>query len=272
MALPTELNAVLTLVEEYAPGLVVMRIAPSGWELPPFIPGQFCTIGLPASAPRLEGSDAEDLSLAPDRFIRRAYSIASSSRQREYLELYVALVTSGELTPRLLALRPGDRLWLARKITGLFTLKEIPPEKNLVMVATGTGIAPYMSMLRTELDPAEGRRIALLLGARHSWDLGYSRELFTMQRESARLTVLRIVSRPKEEKSPWPGHVGHVQSLWTGSALAEAWGRRPTPEDTHVLLCGNPAMIDDMTKVLVAEGFRPHERGAPGQIHAERYW
>jgi len=272
MAKPTELNAVLTLREEYAPGLVVIRIAPSGWELPPFIPGQFATIGLPPSAPRLEGCDPDDPSLDPGRFIRRAYSIASSSRQREYLELYVALVTSGELTPRLLALRPGDRLWLGPKITGLFTLKQIPPEKDLVMVATGTGIAPYMSMLRTELGPPKGRRVALLLGARHSWDLGYSRELFTMQREAPRLTVLRIVSRPKEETRPWTGPVGHVQSLWSGGALAEAWGRKPTPADTHVLLCGNPAMIDDLTKILVAEGFRPDERGAPGEIHVERYW
>ena len=272
MGKPTELNAILTLVEEYAPGLVVMRIAPSGWELPPFTPGQFATIGLPAAAPRLTGCDPEDPALDPGRFIRRAYSIASSSRQREYLELFVTLVTSGELTPRLLALNVGERLWLGPKITGQFTLKDIPADKDLVMVATGTGIAPYMSMLRTEVMPPEGRRVALLLGARHSWDLGYSRELFTMQREYPRLSVLRIVSRPKEEQLPWSGHVGHVQGLWTGGALEQALGRKPTPADTHVLLCGNPAMIEDMTKVLVAEGFRLNERGAPGQIHVEKYW
>ena len=272
VAKPTELNAVLTLREDYAPGLVVYRIEPVGWQLPLFTPGQFATIGLPASAPRVEGCDAEDPALDPTRFIRRAYSIASSSKQREYLELYIALVTSGELTPRLLAMKPGDKLWLGPKITGMFTLKEIPPDQDLVMIATGTGIAPYMSMLRTELSPEAGRRIALLLGARHSWDLGYSRELFTMQRDSSRLTVLRIVSRPKEEPRPWTGLVGHVQHLWSGGALVEAWGRTPTPADTHVLLCGNPAMIDDMTKVLVAEGFRLHEKSAPGQIHVEKYW
>ena len=272
MAKSTELNAVITEREDYASGLVVVRIAPVGWELPPFTPGQFATIGLPASAPRLDGCDPEDPALDPGRFIRRAYSIASSSKQREYLELYVALVTSGELTPRLLALRTGDRLWLGPKITGMFTLKEIPAEKDLVMVATGTGLAPYMSMLHTEIGPPDGRRVALLLGARHSWDLGYSRELFTIQRDSPRLTVLRIVSRPKEEKQPWTGHVGHVQSLWTGSALVDAWGRRPTPQDTHVLLCGNPAMIDDMTKLLAGEGFKLHEKRDPGQIHTEKYW
>lgn len=274
MAKPVELNAVLTQREEYAPGLVVIRIAPQGWALPAFVPGQFAVIGLPASAPRLPGSDPEDPAANPARFIRRAYSIASSSKQRDYVELFVALVPSGELTPRLLALAPGDRLWLGPKFTGMFTLREVPPEQNVVMVATGTGLAPYMSMLRTDLLTGTHRRIAVLLGARHSWDLGYSRELFTMERESPELTVLRIVSRPKEERldQPWTGRVGHVQHLWSGGALADAWGLEPTPENTHVLLCGNPAMIDDMTKLLVSAGFRVHEKDAPGQIHIEKYW
>ncbi len=272
MAKAHELNAVLLSREECAPGLVVLRIAPQGWPLRQFTPGQFAVVGLPASAPRLAGSDPEEPGADPHRFIRRAYSIASSSRQREYVELFVTLVTSGELTPRLLALRPGDRLWLGPKFTGMFTLREVPADQHLVLVATGTGVAPYMSMLRTELLGRTGRRIALLLGARHSWDLGYSRELFTMQRESPGLTVLRIVSRPEEEREPWTGPIGHVQQLWTGGALERAWGFRPTPSDTHVLLCGNPAMIDDMTRLLEAEGFRVHEKGAPGQIHVERYW
>ncbi len=272
MAKSTELNALLVDRADVAPGLVVLRIAPRGWTLPLFTPGQFAVIGLPASAPKVPHSDPEDPDADPRRFIRRAYSIASSSRQREYVELFVALVTSGELTPRLLALRPGDPLWLGPKFTGMFTLRDVPSDRNLAMIATGTGLAPYMSMLRTELLGRSGRRIALLLGARHSWDLGYSRELFTMQRESPELTVLRIVSRPKEEREPWPGPIGHVQQLWSGGALERAWGFRPTPADTHVFLCGNPAMIDDMTKLLEGEGFRLHAPRAPGEIHVERYW
>ncbi len=63
-----------------------------------------------------------------------------------------------------------------------------------------------------------------------------------------------------------------MQHLWSGGALARAWGFRPTAADTHVLLCGNPAMIDDMTRLLEGEGFRVHEKGTPGQIHVERYW
>jgi ferredoxin--NADP+ reductase len=80
------------------------------------------------------------------------------------------------------------------------------------------------------------------------------------------------VSRPQEEAAPWGGASGYVQDLWTGGALAQAWGFRPTPADTHVLLCGNPAMIEDMLRRLEREGFRVHDPRAPGQVHVERYW
>ena len=131
---------------------------------------------------------------------------------------------------------------------------------------------PYMSMLRTELECGGARRFAVLHGARHSWDLGYSSELYTMQRLCPNFAYLPIVSRPDAEPLPWGGAKGHVQDLWTGGALARTLGFRPTPRDTHVLLCGNPAMIDAMTELLEAEGFRVHAPRAPGQIHVERYW
>jgi ferredoxin--NADP+ reductase len=63
-----------------------------------------------------------------------------------------------------------------------------------------------------------------------------------------------------------------VQDVWKGEALAQAWGSRRTPEDTHVFLCGSPHMIDDMATLLAADGFREHSDEAPGQIHVERYW
>ncbi len=271
MARATELNAILLQRIEAAPGLGIFRVAPDGWPLPEFTPGQFAVLGLTARSPRVALSDREEVG-DPDRVIRRAYSIASSSRAREYVEIFANLVRSGELTPRLFALEPGDRLWLGPKFTGMFTLREVPPGRHLAMIATGTGLAPYMSMLRTELDCADPRRVAVLHGARHSWDLGYAGELYTMQRECPAFTYLPTISRPQVEPTPWGGATGHVQEVWTGGALARAWGFRPTPSDTHVLLCGNPAMIEDMTARLAAEGFRLHEPRSPGQVHVERYW
>ncbi|MCU0234412.1 MAG: ferredoxin--NADP reductase [Thermoanaerobaculales bacterium] len=269
----TELNAVVLQRVEVAPGLIILRVVPEGWELPDFKPGQFAVLGLPPEAPRsLEADPDEDIPPKPGAMIRRSYSIASSSKAREYLELYITLVRSGSLTPRLFALGAGDRLWLGPRITGFFTLDAVPADSHLVLVATGTGLAPYMSMLRTMLPAAGGRRIAVVLGARHSWDLGYQSELRTLERRCPGFAYLPVISRPAEEPLPWGGPAGYVQDLWREGAVARAWGFAPTPATTAVFLCGNPAMIDDMVGLLAAQGFREHSRREPGQVFVERYW
>ena len=267
-----ELSAVIQQRIEVAPGLIVVRVAPDGWQLPDFKPGQFAVLGMSPEAPRCTNSDPEEEAPKPGRLIRRAYSIASSSVASEFLEFYITLVCSGGLTPRLFALEPGNRLWLGPKITGNFTLEHAPAESNLVLVATGTGLAPYMSMLRTILPDAAGRRIAVLLGARHSWDLGYQSELVTMDRLSDVLTYRAIISRPAEEPVAWSGPAGYVQDLWSRGEIEKEWGFKPAPENTSVFLCGNPAMIDDMVAALGEEGFREHSRKEPGEIFVERYW
>jgi ferredoxin--NADP+ reductase len=266
------LNAVVVQRVELAPGLIIMRVVPDGWKLPPFKPGQFAVLGLPATAPRCPGANGDEEAPKPGTLIRRSYSIASSSVQSEYLEFYFNLVTSGTLTPRLFALREGDRVWLGPRITGLFTFDQVPEDSNIVMIATGTGLAPYMSMLRTDVERDTGRRLAVLHGARHARDLGYRAELQMMEQGHPCFTYLATVSRPGEETVPWAGLVGHVQNLWQAGALEGIWGVRPQPGDTHVFLCGNPAMIDDMTAILTAEGFCEHTRQRPGEIHIERYW
>ncbi len=267
-----EFNAVLTQKHILNPDLGIFRIAPEGWSLPEFKAGQFAVLGLPGAAPRLELSDPEESPAPGDKWIRRAYSIASSSLDDEYLELYVALVRSGELTPRLFQLNVGARLHLSEKITGMFTLDTVPPDANLVFIATGTGIAPYMSMLRSEVLAHPNRRVAVLHGARHSWDLGYSAELTTLSRHVPRFLYVPAVSRPKEELVEWRGETGHVQQLWSRGLLAKHWGGEPQPTDTHVFLCGNPAMVEDALKVLAERGFKEHTRREPGQIHVEKYW
>jgi ferredoxin--NADP+ reductase len=269
----TDLNAVVSERIEVTPGLIVIRVSPVGWQLPDFSPGQFAVLGLPPEAQRCDLADPdEEVPPKPDKLIRRAYSIASSSVAREYVELYITLVRSGALTPRLYALDVGDRLWLGPKITGRFTLDEAPEESNLVLVATGTGLAPYMSMLRTLLPEHCERRIAVLLGARHSWDLGYQSELMAMNARCEGLTYVPIISRPSEEPVPWNGAAGYVQDLWRNGAVEEAWGFSPTAENARIFLCGNPAMIEDMVSILASSGFREHSRKEPGEVFVERYW
>jgi len=268
----SELNAVLTQSMEIAPGLAILRVVPQGWDLPEFTPGQFAVIGLPGAAPRCAAADGENEAPKPEALIRRAYSIASSSLARRYLEFYVTLVRSGALTPRLFALQIGDPLWLSAKFAGRFTLDEVPDEAHVVLISTGTGLSPYMSMVRSLMRPDQKRHVAIIHGARHSWDLGYSDELIMLERMTERFHYLPIVSRPDEEPTPWSGPAGYVQDIWERGSLAAAMGFTPTPRDTHVLLCGNPGMIDSVEQIIQAEGFTQHSRRSPGTYHLERYW
>ena len=268
-----ELNAIVTHRTELAPGLMIMRVAPVGWELPSFKPGQFAVLGLPPEAPRSASALPEEVGPNPAAFIRRAYSIASSSLEREFLEFYVVEVGSGALTPRLFALKEGDRLWLGPKLTGLFTLDQVAPDRNLVFIATGTGLAPYMSMLRTHLLAEAGpRRLAVIHGARYSRDLGYQDELFHLQRDFAQFNYLPVISRPDENGVLWKGATGHLQNFWQTNPLEPLWGFRPTPADTDFFLCGNPSMVEAFVQLLEADAFKEHTKSQPGQIHFEKYW
>ena len=266
-----QLNSVVTAKMELSPRLMIMRVATVGWPLPEFEPGQFAVLGLPGSAPRSRLSEPEISPSDPDKLIRRAYSIASSSLTREYMEFYINMVSNGALTPRLFALEVGDNIWLSPKITGMFTLDQVPPDKNVVMIATGTGLAPYISMLGTDLMCGTRRHYAVLHGAYHSWDLGYRSELLTLQHLCQNFTYIATIDRPQDEPVPWTGCTGWVQDLWKREVVTKAWGLQPTPANTHVFLCGNPAMIESMEEVLTQEGFRLPTHSQPGEIHAERF-
>jgi ferredoxin--NADP+ reductase len=270
--LSNEFNAVVVQRIEVSPGLVILRIVPEGWELPDFEPGQFAVLGLPGSAPRTAVSDPEDEPGDPDKLLKRAYSIASSSKAKEYMEFYVSLVPSGELTPRLFELWSGDRVWLSPRAHGLFTLNDVEDGRHVAFIATGTGLAPYMSMLRTRLICGTGTHFAVLHGARHSWDLGYRSELMTVRQICSNFTYLPTISRPEEEPAEWAGHRGYLQDLWRSRTLADHWGFEPSPETTDIFICGNPAMIDEMVAILGEEGYLEPGRRRQGQLHVERYW
>jgi ferredoxin--NADP+ reductase len=266
-----QLSAVVTARQEISPRLMILRVAAVGWQMPEFEPGQFAVLGLPGSAPRCALSLPEQSPSDPGKLIRRAYSVASSSRTREYMEFYINLVTTGALTPRLFALNVGDRLWLSSKATGMFTLDQVPKDKHVIMVATGTGLAPYISMLTSELLCNSPRHFAVLHGAYHSWDLGYRSELLTLQYLCRNFTYVATIDRSEDEPVPWSGPTGWVQDLWRKGVVAQGWGFSPTPADTHVFLCGNPMMLEAMMSLLQGEGFREHSPKQAGEIHLERW-
>lgn len=265
------LNAVVTSKVELSSRVMTLRVAAQGWQLPDFTPGQFAVLGLPGSAPRAHWSEPETTPGDPDKLIRRSYSVTSSSKQHEYMEFYISMLSNGALSPRLFALKVGDPLWLGPKTSGIFTLNQVPPDKHIVMVATGTGLAPYISMLTSELQCGSPRMFAVLHGAYHSWDLGYRSELQTMQYLCQNFKYITTIDKPEDEPVPWMGKTGWVQQIWKSGAVAEAWGFKPTPENTDVFLCGVSGMVNAMMGALTEEGFVEQTKQQPGQVHVERF-
>ena len=298
-----EYNATVSSRVEVAPGLVIMRIAPDNLPFE-FKSGQYVVLGLRASAPRLdesendgatldavatgreagsiEGTAASRLAVGvqsasiaaaaadPDRMIRRAYSIASESKADEFLEFYLTVVMSGELTPRLFNLKLKDRLYVGPKAVGVFTLDKATG-KHILMIGTGTGLAPYMSMLRSELVCNGPRQFVVVHGSRFSWDLGYRTELTGLARHCGNFHYIPVITRPQEDVT-WKGRSGYLQNLIASGAIEEETGLALTPENFDIFLCGNPGMIETVIGWAEERGFTRDKGHDIGTLHTEEYW
>ena len=263
-------NATLVGREEINAQLLVMRVQPDV-TLFDFKPGQFAVLGLLGREARVPEADDEEPVAAPEKIVRRAYSIASASVEKRYLEFYVTLITSGQLTPRLFALPYGGRLFLGPKPSGLFTLDRVAPAKAVLLIATGTGLAPYMSMLRTLLVNDAQRPFIVLHGARYSWDLGYRGELESLARLRPNLIYIPSITRADEDPH-FRGSVGRVQALLEKGVVELLSGVPLDPARMDVFLCGNPEMIRVVKEMLQARGFKPDQGKVPGTFHVEEYW
>jgi ferredoxin--NADP+ reductase len=267
------LNATIVERRDLHEYLCVVRVRPDGGNLPEFEPGQFVSLGLlcderPEGAPRNGG---RPLPRARVRTVRRPYSIASPNRDVNYLEFLIVLVERGRLTTRLWRVEQGGRLWADDRIYGDFTLADVPPDKDLVLVATGTGIAPYMSMLRSYHGRGRWRRLVLINGVRAVHDLAYRGELEAAARDDPSITYIPLVSRARE-RAGWTGLRGRIQRALEDDVYEHHVGASLDPRNCHVFLCGNPQMIKDARKLLMPRGFRPHTKQEPGNLHYERYW
>jgi ferredoxin--NADP+ reductase len=264
-----ELNCVVTNIIQVSPNMKIMRVQPVGWELPEYKSGQFVAIGLLGSAVKCAEATQEFAEQDPDKIIKRAYSIASSSTQN-YVEFYITLVHSGSLTPRIFALNIGDKLWMGKKAVGMFTLDEVEETQNVVLIATGTGVAPYMSMLRSNALTRKGK-VMVIHGASNSWDLGYSSELHLLESMFDNFIYYPTITMPEKEPVGWGGDARFVQDIWTDKVVEKKFGVSPKPENTHVFLCGNPKMTEIMSEILEHEGFVEHSKRQAGQIHIEKF-
>lgn len=257
------LNSTIVGRIDITPELMILQVKPDGG-VPTFQPGQYVALGLPGSAPRYAGAPAEAEAPAADKIIKRAYSIGSSPAKGDYFEFYIAIVPDGALTSRLAVVKAGDRLFCQPKVTGTFTLDGVPGDHNLVLVSTGTGLAPFMSMVRTPATWTPGRKITIVHGVRYPQDFAYADELSSFASSNPGFTYLPIASRAE---SSFTGRKGRVQVLFEDGSIQLA------PQVDHVYLCGNPAMIDDLERDLTTKlGYVVHSKKTPGNLHVEKYW
>ena len=261
------LNARLVAREDLNEATAIFHVAYEDERPIDFVPGQFVNAGCPAT----EDGEASGKS----GLVKRPYSIASAPG-KSTVELFVRLVDDGALTPKLWALQPGDALWMDERILGKFTLATLPEvpapaERDLVLVSTGTGLAPFTSMLELHLDDPVWRRIVLFNGARIASDLGYRERLEQLDAEREDVVYRAVLSR-EDSGSGWSGAHGRVQQFLEPETFEAECGFALDPASSQIMLCGNPAMIDEVLADLEARGFKKHTRKEPGQVHFERYW
>ena len=263
------LNATLVHRSDLTDELAIVRVRPDAG-VPEFKPGQYATLGVlpPPGSIQLQKKGLAKLVLRP-------YSIASSPLDSDAIEFYLARVEGGAFTPQCWTLAEGDRLFIAPKPKGKFTLDGVPADRDLVTISTGTGLAPFVSMLRTYRDTGRWRRFVLVHGTRFCRDLGYRGELEALAGKDDTLIYLPTCSREPEPEAQgdWFGLRGRVNVAVEERTFEDLVGVPLSPETCHVFLCGNPAMIDEMTELLAGRGFTPRDREHPdGNLHFEKYW
>lgn len=216
-----------------------------------FIAGQFVRLGLSTEAGR----------------IQRAYSLvnAPGSAQQTFL---VSTVAEGKLSPLLQLLQPGDAVEVSQPASGFFILDEVPAGDNLWLMASGTGIGPFLSMLATDTPYQRFEQIVLVHSVRKVDELVYQDWINRwQQRYPGQLHYVPVVTR---QPAPQTLHQ-RIPMLIQNGQLFQASGQ-PLNTNSQVMMCGNPQMITDTKALLESMGLTKNLRRTPGNITVEQYW
>ena len=222
-----------------------------------FINGQFVMLGL-----EQEG-----------RPLTRAYSIASANHD-DFLEFFSIKVTNGPLTSKLQHLRVGDAVVVSRKPTGTLVLRDLKPGKNLYLLATGTGLAPFISLIQDPESYERFDKVILVHGVRTVNELAY-RDFITEELPKheyfADLVQDKLIYYPTVTREPFQnqGRITHL--IENGKLFSDIGLPTLNPANDRVMICGSPAMIKDCCTLLNERGFKmsPHI-GATGDYVIER--
>jgi ferredoxin-NADP reductase len=261
MAKPLEYNATMTERVDITDALTLFRVTPDKMPdaRPWFVPGQYCVLGMNNQEKPELGS------------VRRSMSIASAPEDDGPIEFYIRWVAKPEsdnpLTHLLWKLKNGDRMYMRAVAAGVFTIKDtigLDDPRIRVMVAAGTGSAPFVSMVRSELrrnPAADLSKWVLLHGASYPADLGYRDELAQMV-EKNKLKYWGTVSRYKEA-TDWTGDKGRVEAFFEPGRLDDLekrLGLPPggfTPKNVVIYICGLTGTITGTIVPLIDRGFIP---------------
>jgi len=218
---------------------------------PPFRPGQFMNLGLQL----------------PGGFVSRSYSLSSAPGAP--IEVLLARVPGGALSPALFERQVGDTVSLDPKAQGFFTFDYVPPHRELWLLATGTGLGPFLAMLRSGAAFQQASRVILVHGTRSARELAHRAELAALG--ATRGDAFRYV--PVLSREPEPELLqGRLTHALASGALEERAQTPISAESSHLMLCGNPAMVDETIALLGARGLKRHRTRTPGHITTEKYW
>ncbi|MDX1823205.1 MAG: ferredoxin--NADP reductase [Thiohalomonadales bacterium] len=220
-----------------------MTTRPAGFE---FKNGEFVMLGL-----RPEG-----------KLIPRAYSIVSTNRD-EHLEFLSIQVPDGPLTSRLANVDKGNPIWINTKTTGSLTLDHIKSGRNLYMLSTGTGLAPFMSLIRAGEVFKEFERVILVHTVRKEHALAYREEL--TERTDSRFLYVPTVTREQFDPNARGADLFRSGELSSRLELPV-----PDPEQDRVMICGNPNMNKEMTEYLEQHGWTMTNYKGAGNFTVEQ--
>jgi ferredoxin--NADP+ reductase len=217
-----------------------------------FEPGQWAKLALPVAG----------------ELVARPYSFVNAPKERPH-EFYYNIVPDGHLTARLARLEARDVVFLAPAPGGTFTLSEVPDADNLWLIGTGTGLGPFLSMLKTEAPWRRFRKVVLVHAVRHAADLTYRKTIDALiASHGDQFRPVAFVSRERHRGSL----EGRIPRAIADERLERAAGAELSARAAQVMLCGNPDMVLDVTEALKARGMRRHRRREPGHLGVEPYW
>ena len=220
-----------------------------------FTAGQFARIGLKVG----------------DELVVRAYSIVSSPFD-ETLEFFSIVVPDGAFTSNLQHLQVGDALYLEKIPYGFLTLAryQLPLPQDLWLLATGTGLAPFVSMLQDFETWSKYQQIHLVYSVRTEAELAYVERIQEIAQSFGEgHTGFKFI--PIITRDPHAALHDRLPILIENGALEQAVGCQLNPASSHVMLCGNPQMVEDTKEALKARGLTMNRRGE-GNIAVENYW